>query len=612
LLSGALADLRLCWRQLALADLSYKGVAFAVLAPAAALLMRWLIPDSHGRVLADVDILRFFVTSWGGVLSLLLMGAVLAAITALEVACLLRIALGASQGRTVPARRALAFAGTRIPHVLALTSHMVVRVAAVAVPFLAGMGLVYWAFLSAHDINYYLASHPAAFWAAVVLVVLLGGGLVALLLWAVARWAIALPLVLFESVAPRSALLESARRSAGRRWALLAALGAWAATALALATAATWVPGLLGRELAPRFAGSLPLLLSFVTGLAVLWGALGLAAGIFNVSLFSLLVNRLYLRVGAPREPESAAAGARTVPPRAVLATVAVLAVLGVAGVVLLVASATRRNQPVLVIAHRGASALAPENTLAAFRLAAQQGTDFVELDVQESSDGQVLVVHDSDLMKIGNSPLKVWETEAARLREVDIGSHAGPQFASERVATLAEALGAVKGRARLVVELKSYGHAQHLEERVAAIVEAVGMERDCVFMSLDHAMVGRMKALRPRWRCGVLAAKAVGDLSTVPADFLAVEKKLASRRFVRRAHRAGKDVYVWTVNDPADMLAAMSVGADGLITDRPDLARRVVARRAAMSDGQRVLVALLVRLGASTESLVSEDALRP
>jgi len=335
-------------------------------------------------------------------------------------------------------------------------------------------------------------------------------------------------------------------------------------------------------------------------------------AAIINVTLFSLLVNRLYLRVGAPREFVSGSPSERMVPPRAVLATVAVLAVLGVAGVVLLVASATRRNQPVLVIAHRGASATAPENTLAAFRLAADQHTDFVELDVQESADGQVLVVHDSDLMKIGNSPLKVWETEAARLRDVDIGSHTGPQYAGERVATLAEVFDASKGRTKVVVELKSYGHDQRLEERVAAVVEAAGMEGDCVFMSLDHGMMAKLKGLRPGWRCGILAAKAVGDLTTIPADFLAVEKKLATRRFVRRAHRAGKDVYVWTVNDPADMLAAMSEGVDGLITDRPDLARSVVGRRTAMSDAQRLLVALLVRLGATTDALVSEDALRP
>ena len=182
----------------------------------------------------------------------------------------------------------------------------------------------------------------------------------------------------------------------------------------------------------------------------------------------------------------------------------------------------------------------------------------------------------------------------------------------AERVPTLAEALAVCKGRARVIVELKAYGHDQHLEERVIAVVEAAGMTNDCIFMSLDHGMVRKMKQLRPSWRCGVLVAKAFGDLTSLGADFLAVEARMATGRFVRRAHRAGQEVYVWTVNDPAWMLVAMSHGADGLITDKPDLAREVVARRAEMSDTQRLLLALLVRLGASTQSLAAEDALRP
>jgi glycerophosphoryl diester phosphodiesterase len=109
-----------------------------------------------------------------------------------------------------------------------------------------------------------------------------------------------------------------------------------------------------------------------------------------------------------------------------------------------------------------------------------------------------------------------------------------------------------------------------------------------------------------------VLVAKAVGDLTALRADFLAVEARIATRRFVRRAHQAGREVYVWTVNDPAWMLTAMSHGVDGLITDRPDVARQVIARREALSDAQRLLVALLVRLGARTEVLAAEDALRP
>jgi len=194
----------------------------------------------------------------------------------------------------------------------------------------------------------------------------------------------------------------------------------------------------------------------------------------------------------------------------------------------------------------------------------------------------------------------------------VDIGSHAGRQFSGERVPTLAEVLAACKGKVGAIVELKSYGHDQRLEERVVEIVEAAGMETNCQFMSLNYDMVRKMKQLRPSWRCGVLVAKALGDLTSLKSDFLAVEARLATGRFVRRAHRAGQDVYVWTVNDPAWMLVAMSHGADGLITDKPDLALRVVARRAQMSDTQRLLLALMIRLGARTEALEAEDALRP
>jgi glycerophosphoryl diester phosphodiesterase len=214
--------------------------------------------------------------------------------------------------------------------------------------------------------------------------------------------------------------------------------------------------------------------------------------------------------------------------------------------------------------------------------------------------------------MKLGGGPAKIWEATAAELRSVDIGSYKDPKFSGERVPTLAEALEVCKGKTRVIVELKSYGHDQKLQERVAAIVEAAGMADHCIYMSLDHTMVGRMKRLRPSWRCGILTAKAVGDLASLEADFLAVEARVATGRFVRRVHRADREVYVWTVNDPAWMLAAMSHGVDGLITDVPEVARLVVKRRAALSDGQRLLVSLLVRLGARTESLQAEDALRP
>jgi glycerophosphoryl diester phosphodiesterase len=287
-------------------------------------------------------------------------------------------------------------------------------------------------------------------------------------------------------------------------------------------------------------------------------------------------------------------------------------AVLLAAGAAYLVMGSAWTNRTVTIFAHRGAAAEAPENTLAAFRLAGEQHTDYVELDVQESQDGVVVVVHDADLMKVGKSPLKVWDTPAEQLRLVDIGSYFGPQFSGERVPTLAEALEACKGVSRVDIELKYYGHNQRLEERVVEIVEAAGMEDSIVTMSLNRDLVAKMKRLRPTWTSGLLTAKAMGDLTHVPADFLAVEKSMATRWFIRAAHRAGKPVYVWTVDDPARMARMIGLGVDGLITNRPGVAREVLDQFAHMTQAQRLFLFVMTTLGAEDEIAPPESELRP
>lgn len=616
--TGVVRDLRRSWWSLALTDLAYKALAFAVLTPATVFFLRWLLSRTHTRVVADADILLFFMTTRAGVLALVLGGAFILAITALEMACLMAIGLAAAKDRPVNARSAVVFAAKRSVRVLALTANMVVRILVGLLPFLLVIGLVYVALLREHDINYYLAQHPPAFIAAAAIAGVNVAALAVLLVRTVARWALALPIVMFENVLPRRALAESARRSAGSRPLIVVVIAGWAVLAVASANAARWLPELVGRGLAPHFAGSLVSLLLFIAGLALVWAAAGLAAGIVNAAVLALGIVALYLRIGEPAEvrvPEPAALGRFGAPvelSRRTLAALAALVLLFFVGFAAMATVVTKRQDVPLVIAHRGSSATAPENSLAAFRLAIEQGADVVELDVQESADGEVLVAHDSDLMKVAGDARKIWEADAEELQGVDIGSYAGTQFSAERVPTLAEALAVCKDKVKVIVELKSYGHDQQLEEKVAAVVESAGMEDDCSFMSLDHHMVGTLKRLRPKWRVGVLAAKAFGDLTALDADFLAVEARMASSRFVRRAHRAGQDVYVWTVNDPAWMLTTMSRGVDGLITDRPDLARSVVATRADMSDAERVLVAVLVRLGARTDMLAAEDTLRP
>ena len=614
---GALGDLRRSWKVLAITDLAYKAIAFALLMPATTLILYWLRASTSQRVVADTDIAMFFLTTPSGLVTLILGGSLIVAITAVEASCLMAVGVGQSQGVGLNGRGALRFGAANALNILRLSGHMVLRVLLGVLPFALAAGGVYMLLLRAHDINYYLAKHPPEFWIAATLIGLIGIGLALLLARTIARWAFAWPLVVFEHVHPRQALGESARRAAGSYRLILASLAMWAVAAIVLSSTLTWLMRCIGLWVAPSAAGSLPLLMLFLGLWALVAAVLALAIYVVNFSLFALVLTRLYQRL-AQRTPGGASLAQYAGEVwrirwsgRSGIAILAIV-VLGMGGVVELAFLATRNQAPIVVIAHRGSSAVAPENTLAAFRLAAEQRTDLVELDVQESADGQVLVAHDADLMKVASNSARIWETNAATLRGIDIGSYRDPRYAAERVPTLAEALAACKGRCKVLIELKSYGHNQHLEERVVQIVEAAGMADQCEFMSMNHDMARKIKQLRPSWRVGFLVAKGMGDLTELNGDFLAVEASMATRRFVRTAHRAGQDVYIWTVNDPAWMIRGLTLGVDGLITDHPDVARRVIAARAGWSEPQRFLVALLIRLGATAQTLSQEEELRP
>jgi glycerophosphoryl diester phosphodiesterase len=493
-------------------------------------------------------------------------------------------------------------------------------VLAIVAPFAAALGLTYWALLRGHDINFYLTHRPPAFLAAVAIAAIVGVALAIVLARKVSSWLLVLPLVVFENVLPVRAFAESGRRMAGRRTAAAAALAAWAALAIALPIVTTWGAHLVGRVIAPVVSGSVAGLLVFVGGLAVAWGTASLVVGVVVAASFAWIVVRVYAADGGAAEarlPErfgdelTLEGGRWRLSFRALAGALAVAVVLA-AGLAYLLMRVAWTDRPVSVFAHRGAAAQAPENTLAAFRLAGTFRTDYVELDVQESLDGVVVVVHDSDLMKIGRSPLKIWEGTADQLRGVDIGSTFDPRFDKERVPTLAEALAACKGVSRVDIELKDYGHDERLEERVVELVEAAGMQDQVVTMSLSRDMVAKMKRLRPGWTSGLLTAKAIGDLSGVSADFLAVEKAMATRRFLRAAHRAGKPVYVWTVDDPARMIRMIGLGVDGVITNRPDVAREVLDRYGRMTQAERLFLFVMTTLGAETDVVPPSNELRP
>lgn len=578
-------------------------LAAVILVPAVGILGRVLLALSGRRAATDLDILYFFLSPVG-LLALVIVAVLLLAILALEQAALMVVPASAVNQRHLDTWTALRFAWSRAPGILRLASQIVVRCLMIAVPFLLVAGAIYWFALTDFDINYYLSKRPPAFWGAAI-----ANGVVVVAMTIVVadrliRLSLSLPALLFENLTPRAALARSKQLTIGRRVTILLLLAAWTAAALIVGSVALGLVSLIGQWFVPSLMDSLPWLTVALTALLLLGILISLPVGAFNAGSFAYLTFCLYQASGGavvlqslPDPGELSRDRARRLSTRImVLGCVVVGAFALVMGGWLI--RQARVTDNVLVIAHRGAAGEAPENTLASIRRAIEDGTDSVEIDVQETADGEVVVIHDSDFMKLAKVDLKVWDGTLAQVLGIDVGSWFSPTFAAERVPTLRDVLEAARGRSDVVIELKYYGHNVRLEERVAEIVESTGMADNIVVMSLSYDGIRKMSSLRPNWTTGLLVAKRIGNLNQLDVDFLAVNVGIATPRFIRSTHRAGKKVYVWTVNDPMTMSSLMSLGVDGIITDEPALARQVLAQRSKLSSTERLLARVALLFG--------------
>ena len=241
------------------------------------------------------------------------------------------------------------------------------------------------------------------------------------------------------------------------------------------------------------------------------------------------------------------------------------------------------RNAP-LVIAHRGASAYAPENTITAFRLAAELGADAVELDAKLTADGQVVVHHDRTLDRTttGTGPLKTRTLE--ELQYLDAGSHFNLNYAGERIPTLSEVFRAVADRLLINIELSNYASPfDRLPEAIVKLVREFGLEKWVLLSSFNPVGLMRARKLAPEVQLGLLVAameprwlRAFFSMIT-PHEAFHPSMILVSEEMIEGQHRQGRWVNVWTVNELDNIKRLVHLGVEGVITDVPDLAREVV-----------------------------------
>jgi glycerophosphoryl diester phosphodiesterase len=233
-----------------------------------------------------------------------------------------------------------------------------------------------------------------------------------------------------------------------------------------------------------------------------------------------------------------------------------------------------------LVFAHRGARRVAPENTLPAFAAALALGADGIELDVQRSADGELVVIHDFTVEKTTNGQGSVAHMTLAELSALDAGGHFSPAFQGTRIPRLVEVLDLVGDRCRINLEIKSADpYADDASAAVAALIRARDLYAQVIVSSFNPMSLIKVRHLDPRITLGMLYDDAM------PAFFRAVwagapirpeaqhpHHGLVDAAYMAWAHTLNAQVNTWTVNEPAEARRLAALGVTTLITDVPDV----------------------------------------
>lgn len=235
------------------------------------------------------------------------------------------------------------------------------------------------------------------------------------------------------------------------------------------------------------------------------------------------------------------------------------------------------------ITAHRGSSKNAPENTMSAIQMAMEEMADSAEIDVQLTSDGVVVLGHDASLKRVAgvNRPISsmTWE----QIQKLDVGSWFSDSYAGEQIPSLEEVLEACHGKMHLNIEIKNVGADSDLPARVVNLIKSAGMEEQCVVTSTSLSYLKAVKEIDPQIVTGYIISAAYGNFYSSDAlDFISLRSSFVDRHLVENVHAQGKGVFAWTVNNKSEMERLMMLGVDGIITDRPVLAREIVYREEA------------------------------
>ena len=236
------------------------------------------------------------------------------------------------------------------------------------------------------------------------------------------------------------------------------------------------------------------------------------------------------------------------------------------------------------ITAHRGASREAPENTLAAFQRAIDDMADYIELDVQMTSDGYIVVMHDASAYRTTGVAKNITDMTYEEVKKLDAGYWFSEKYRGERVPSFEEVLKLVKSSPvsiKLNVEIKSSADSSIAAGKVIELIKKYSMEQNCVITSFDYDALLAVKSMDEDIQTGYILSVAYGRFyENTNVDFFSVNASFLTKRTVDAIHNTGKQVYAWTANNDTSIKNLANKGIDNIITDEPVMAREVVYSR--------------------------------
>lgn len=585
-----LAILRTHRRGLLVFYLFFTGLALAALTPLFSGALAALRPITGQAAISTGGLVQF-VVSPGGAAWLIATVTITALLVILQQAGMTWIA--ASSGHreyriALSAMWAIARNSGRLLNltVLQVGSHLLV-----ALPFVVTVLLAYHLLLSPHDVYYLRLERPPVVWWFMGIAGVSALGIAVCNGWLYLRWILSVPLALLDGMGAREALRQSNHFVHGQRLPATGTLLAGLAGLVTLPLLVTLAFQAAGGQILGALPERMDILMPFTLVFVALYIFMTISLAFLAIAAYSILIYSVYRQATGHHRRVSSTELPRQAGPKAWTAEILVI-VLAMSQAWFVLQSFDQQDD-VSITAHRGSALKAPENTLSAIEQAIEDGADYIEIDLRMTADGVPVLWHDTDMRRVFGLPGKISDITLEEARSHDAGSWFGPDFSSERIATLEEVIHATRGRAKLYVDIKPDPDTPDLTREVVRLLQEMEAVECTVIAAAEWYVLDEARALEPALKTTLLAQFIVGPLWEQNFDILGLRQNRVTPATVAQTHQSGNELHVWTVNNPNAMSRFIDMGVDNIITDRPDVLAELLERRRQLTDAE-VLVTKL------------------